>query len=124
MRLAGSKVPASARGRINADEDRRHHEIALTFHAKLAEQSDNELLGFIIRFMADILSEVTTSCRLFEPANLELWSRGREYQLRLVEALRFGNAQMARDVMAEHMKFAEKLMIQQELRVKRQFGDL
>ena len=108
----------------NAEEDRRHHEIALTFHAKLAEQSDNQLLGFIIRFMADTLSEVTTSRRLFEPANRELWSKGREYQLRVLKALRAGNGPMARDVMLEHMQFAEKLMIQQELRVKRQFGDL
>ncbi|MEC7644628.1 MAG: FCD domain-containing protein [Pseudomonadota bacterium] len=107
----------------DAEEDRRHHEIALTFHAKLAEQSENQLLGFIIRFMADTLSEVTTSRRLFEPTNRELWSKGREYQLRVLKALRAGNGQMARDVMLEHMQFAEKLMIQQELRVKRQFGD-
>jgi DNA-binding FadR family transcriptional regulator len=107
----------------DAEEDRRHHEIALTFHAKLAEKSDNQLLGFIIRFMAETLSEVTTGRRLFEPANRELWSKGREYQLRVLKALRAGNGQMARDVMLEHMKFAEKLMIQQELRVKRQFGD-
>jgi DNA-binding GntR family transcriptional regulator len=40
-----------------------------------------------------------------------------------LKALRAGNGQMARDVMLEHMQFAEKLMIQQELRVKRQFGD-
>lgn len=105
-----------------AEEDRRHHEIALTFHAKLAEQSDNQLLGFIIRFMADTLSEVTTSRRLFEPANHELWAKGRDYQLRLLEALRAGNSQRARDIMSEHMQFAEKLMLQQELRVKRQFG--
>ena len=107
----------------DAEEDRRHHEIALTFHAKLAEQSDNQLLGFIIRFMAETLSEVTTGRRLFEPTNRELWSRGREYQLRVLKALRIGNGQMARDIMLEHMQFAEKLMIQQELRVKRQFGD-
>ena len=55
--------------------------------------------------------------------NRELWSKGREYQLRVLKALRAGNGQMARDVMLEHMQFAEKLMIQQELRVKRQFGD-
>ena len=107
----------------DAEEDRRHHEIALTFHAKLAEQSDNQLLGFIIRFMAETLSEVTTGRRLFEPANRELWSKGREYQLRVLKALKIGNGQMARDIMLEHMQFAEKLMIQQELRVKRQFGD-
>ena len=107
----------------DAEEDRRHHEIALTFHAKLAQQSNNQLLGFIIRFMADTLSQVTTSRRLFEPANRELWSKGREYQLRVLKALRAGDGSMARDVMLEHMQFAERLMVQQELRVKRQFGD-
>ena len=36
----------------------------------------NQLLGFIIGFMAEVLSEVTTNRRLFEPRNTELWAKG------------------------------------------------
>jgi len=38
--------------------------------------------------------------------------------------LETGDAQQAREIMAKHMAFAEKLMQQQELRVERKFGDL
>lgn len=106
------------------EDDRRHHEASLRFHARLAAYAKNHLLGFIIGFMAEVLSEVTTTRRLFEPPNHQLWERGREFQLKLLQALEAGNAQEAREIMAQHMAFAEKLMQQQELRVERKFGDL
>jgi DNA-binding FadR family transcriptional regulator len=74
--------------------------------------------------MAEVLSEVTTTRRLFEPPNHQLWPRGREFQLQLLRALETVDAQQAREIMAKHMAFAEKLMQQQELRVERKFGDL
>lgn len=74
--------------------------------------------------MAEVLSEVTTTRRLFEPPNHQLWARGREFQLQLLRALETGDAQQAREIMAKHMAFAEKLMQQQELWVERKFGDL
>ena len=106
------------------EDDRRHHEASLRFHARLAAHAENHLLGFIIGFMAEVLSEVTTTRRLFEPPNHELWAKGREFQLNLLQALETGDAQRAREIMAQHMSFAEKLMHQQELRVERKLGDL
>ena len=53
-----------------------------------------------------------------------LWARGCEFQLKLLQALKTGDAQEAREIMAQHMAFAEKLMQQQELRVEQKFGDL
>ena len=41
-----------------------------------------------------------------------------------VQSLEAGDAQKAREIMAQHMAFAEKFMQQQELRVERKFGDL
>lgn len=108
----------------NNEEDRRHHGASLRFHAKLAAHAENHLLGFIIGFMVEILSEVTITRRLFEPSNYQLWARGRDFQLKLLRALEAGNAQQAREIMTEHMTFAEKLMQQQELRVERKFGGL
>jgi len=108
----------------NKEEDRLHHEAALRFHACLAQHSTNQLLGFIIGFMAEVLSEVTTNRRLFEPRNTELWAKGRDFQLALLDALQQGDGALARQIMSDHMAFAEKLMLQQELSVERKFGDL
>ena len=108
----------------NKEEDRQHHEASLRFHATLAAHAQNHFLGFIIGFMAEILSEVTTTRRLFEPPNHQLWARGREFQLKLLRALEDGNEHQAREIMTQHMVFAENLMQQQELRVERKFGDL
>ena len=74
--------------------------------------------------MAEILSEVTTTRRLFEPPNHQLWARGREFQLKLLRALEDGNEHQAREIMTQHMVFAENFMQQQEFRVERKFGDL
>ena len=74
--------------------------------------------------MAEVLSEVTTNRRLFEPRNTELWAKGREFQLSLLTALKQGDPTATRKIMSDHMEFAETLMLQQEVRVERKFGDL
>ncbi|WP_010138464.1 FadR/GntR family transcriptional regulator [Oceanicola sp. S124] len=102
------------------EEEREQHVASLRFHQLLADYARNELLGFVIGFMAQILSDLTVYRRLYEPANPELWARGRAYQLDLLEALRGGDPDRARRVMADHMATAEALMEGQEtLMVKR-----
>ena len=108
----------------NREEDRLHHEATLQFHASLARHSKNQLLSFIIGFMAEVLSEVTTNRQLFEPRNTELWAKGQEFQFSLLTALEQGDPIATRQIMSDHMGFAETLMLQQEVRVKRKFGDL
>ena len=103
------------------EEEKNHHYNALQFHAKLAEFSKNELLKFIIKFMAKLLSEVTIDRRLFEPSNHELWQKGRNYQIKLINALQKGEKEKTYKIMYNHMCFAEKLMAKQETLVGKKF---
>jgi DNA-binding FadR family transcriptional regulator len=103
------------------DEEREQHVASLRFHALLAEQSGNDLLGFLIDFMVNMLSDLTVYRKLYEPPNAELWKRGRAFQTELIDALRAGDADTARLVMRDHMETAQKLMEGQEARMQRRF---
>ncbi|MGR3320951.1 MAG: FadR/GntR family transcriptional regulator [Pseudooceanicola sp.] len=105
----------------SAEEEREQHVASLRFHQRLSEFAENALLGFLIGFMAKILSDLTVYRKLYEPPNVELWSKGRAYQIQLVSALREGDATRARLVMSDHMATAEALMEGQEARVLRRF---
>ncbi|MWB79002.1 FCD domain-containing protein [Pseudooceanicola sp. 216_PA32_1] len=114
-------VATYAHPSATVEEERDQHVASLRFHQLLADFAENALLGFLIGFMAQILTDVTVYRRLYEPPNVELWSRGRAYQLQLVEALRMGDSDRARLVMADHMATAEALMEGQEARVLKRF---
>ena len=103
------------------EEEREQHIASLRFHALLAEMSGNPLLRFLIRFTANMLAEITVSRRLYAQPNRELWSSGRDYQLRLVAALRAGDAKQARQIMSDHMKNAHRLMLMQETVLTQRF---
>ena len=103
------------------DEEREQHVASLRFHAILAEQAENALLGFLIEFMVNMLSDLTVYRKLYSPPNIELWAKGRDYQVRLLEALRSGNADAARSIMADHMGTAQTLMEGQEAEMLRRF---
>lgn len=101
--------------------EREQHVASLRFHALLAEQADNALLGFLIDFMVNMLSDLTVYRKLYEPPNLELWQRGAAFHLELIHALRVGDADTARLVMRDHMETAQKLMEGQEAEMQRRF---
>ncbi len=103
------------------EEERDQHVASLQFHQHLASCADNVLLGFLVGFMARMLSDITVKRRLYEPTNLELWERGRDCHLRLIDALRRGRAGEARKIMTSHMKGAASSMEKQEDRVERMF---
>ncbi|GHE05631.1 GntR family transcriptional regulator [Allgaiera indica] len=103
------------------EEERAQHVDSLRFHAILAEAAENELLGFIIGFMTSVLSDITVTRRLYAPPNQELWQRGRDYQRRLLMALREGDAGAARAIMKAHMQTAQALMEGQEAEMLRRF---
>jgi GntR family transcriptional regulator, transcriptional repressor for pyruvate dehydrogenase complex len=105
----------------NLDEEREQHVASLRFHALLAEQSDNPLLGFLIDFMVNMLSDLTVYRKLYSPPNLELWEKGKAFQLELIDALRIGDGDTARLVMRDHMETAQKLMEGQEAEMLRRF---
>jgi len=109
------------------EEEREQHIASLRFHAVLAEMSGNPLMRFLIRFTANMLSDITVSRRLYAPPNRELFESGLDYQLRLVAALRAGDADAARAILADHMRNAHRLMRLQETVLTQRFlpeGDI
>ena len=103
------------------EEEREQHIASLRFHALLAEQADNALLGFLIDFMVNMLSDLTVYRKLYEPPNEELWQRGSAFHFELIDALRIGDAESARLIMRDHMETAQKLMEAQEVEMQRRF---
>jgi len=119
-RLEANIAEYSAPSR-SLDEEREQHVNSLRFHAILAEHADNPLLGFVIDFMVNLLSDLTVYRQLYSPPNQELWARGRDYQQRLVTALREGDAGAARAIMKAHMQTAWTLMRGQEAEMMKRF---
>lgn len=118
LRDMAHKFPEPAR---SPEEEKEQHISSLLFHARLADAADNELLGFVISFMARILSDLTVYRRLYATPNKELWERGRKHQIDLVEALAKGDGHLAHAIMTSHMEGAERMMNQQEMRITREF---
>lgn len=114
--MARYKAPADT-----AEEERVQHVDSLLFHAKLAEFADNAILGFMIGFLAEILTELTVYKRLYSKPNHELWREGRDHQVALIDALQEGDPDRARRVMLEHMELARRLMENQEAVVMKRF---
>ena len=102
---------------LNEHQDRLHHEAALKFHGCLADFANNALLGFIIKFMAQMLTEVTVNRELFRPTNYKLWKMGLDFHKDLLIALKVGDSEKAKKIMYEHMCVAEKLLLKQEAMV-------
>lgn len=109
----------SAPAADSAEGEAARHAASLRFHAELAGMSPNPLLRFVVRFLAEMLGEVTVARGLHDPADPELWAAGPAYQAELLEALRAGDAERARAVMAAHMTTAQRLMRAREARVRR-----
>jgi len=105
----------------SAEEEREQHIASLRFHALLATQSKNKLLGFLIDFMTNMLADLTVYRKLYNPPNVELWQKGRDYQVHLVQALRDGDAKAAHQIMGDHMATAQTLMSLQEAEMQKRF---
>ena len=106
---------------LDLDEERAQHLASLRFHARLAQHARNELLGFLIGFMAQVLSDLTVSRELYAPVNPELRRRGYAYQTDLLAALRRGDKAGTRNIMRAHMEAAQALMQDQEAQVLSRF---
>lgn len=102
-------------------EEREQHIESLRFHALLAEMSGNPLLRFLIRFIANMLADITVSRKLYAQPNQELWATGLDYQSRLIGALRSGDSAAARAILSEHMQNAHRLMRMQETVLTQRF---
>ncbi|SLN26470.1 FadR/GntR family transcriptional regulator [Roseisalinus antarcticus] len=118
LREMAHRHPEPAR---SPEEEKQQHISSLAFHARIADAAENELLGFVISFMARILTDLTVYRRLYEAPNRELWERGRRHQIELVDALERGDGPLARAIMLSHMEGAESMMNAQEIRIAREF---
>jgi len=106
---------------VSGEEEWQQRIAELEFHARLAEKSSNPLLSFTCGFLVSLLQDLTVCRKIYERPNPELREQGLFYQQRLIDAFRARNADMARDIMREHMNFAQKVMEHQEAEVKREF---
>lgn len=100
---------------INIKEETAQHISSLAFHAKMASFTKNEVLGFIIRFLTNVLTEHTVHHALFEPKDAELWTKGRDFQMQLLDAFRNKDSEKARKIMRSHMIYARSVMLGREI---------
>jgi GntR family transcriptional repressor for pyruvate dehydrogenase complex len=103
------------------DEERQQRLAELEFHELLVGYCPNPLMTFACRFLISLLKNLTICRRIYDIPNPELREHGRSYQLRLMTALRKGNAAAARRIMDQHMRYAGHVMEVQEAFVARQF---
>jgi DNA-binding GntR family transcriptional regulator len=103
------------------EEERQQRVAELEFHELLVGFCPNPLMTFVCRFLISLLKNLTICRRIYDIPNPELRESGRSYQLRLMAALRKGNATAAGRIMDQHMRYAGRLMEVQEAFVARQF---
>lgn len=96
----------------------------LEFHSVLAELCPNPLLGFLCTFLQNLLKELAICRRIYDRPNPELRETGLHYQLRLIHALRNGDAEAAEILMAEHMQAAQTYMESSEVELSAGFLQL
>jgi len=83
----------------------------LEFHAVLAANSDNHLLGFVCGFLVRLLQDMAVCRDIYTKPNPELRETGLSYQVRLLRAIKAGDAARARTLMRDHMAEAEAYML-------------
>ena len=94
-----------------AEEEYQQRLAELDFHAELARQSGNEILGFVCVFLLSLLRDMTVCREIYSRPNPELRERGLHYQVQLLRAIKAGDAERARSIMREHMEEAERYML-------------
>jgi len=97
-----------------AEEEYAQRLAELDFHAVLAELSPNRVLGLVCGFLQRLLKELAVCRRIYEAPHPELRQTALHYQLELMRALRSGDAEAARAVMARHMARARDYMVSTE----------
>ncbi|USZ49364.1 FadR/GntR family transcriptional regulator [Halomonas sp. DN3] len=104
------------------DAERQQHIDSLDFHEQLAQLSGgNPLLSFIIRFTAQVLSDLTVYRRLYEPGDHHIGPAGCQYHAWLLDAIEAGDGERARILMREHLLEAQAVMHDNEAQVRRGF---
>lgn len=79
---------------------------ALAFHARLAREAGNPLLGVLVGCLARALSEIAASEEGEVPPVSVYLRKGQDYRRLLISALRDGDAREARRIMLDHLETA------------------
>lgn len=93
----------------------------LDFHSVLAELCPNPVLGLFCGFLQTLLREMVVCRRIYDIPHPELRDTALHYQIRLVRALKAGDADGAREIMAEHMVTARDYMVRMEASIAGRF---
>jgi DNA-binding FadR family transcriptional regulator len=94
------------------EEEYRQRLAELDFHAELARSASNRLLGFTAVFLLSLLRDMTVCREIYSEPNPQLRETGLNYQVRLLRAIKAGDAAQAKTIMYEHMLEAEKYMLE------------
>lgn len=94
-----------------AEEEYQQRLAELDFHAELARNSPNRLLGFVSVFLLSLLRDMTVCREIYQEPNPQLRETGLHYQVTLLRAIKAGDADKARKIMFDHMVDAETYMI-------------
>jgi len=95
----------------SAEEEYSQRLAELDFHAELARHAPNRLLGFIAVFLLSLLRDMTVCRDIYQQPNPKLRETGLNYQVRLLRAIKAGDAEKARTIMLQHMVEAERYML-------------
>jgi DNA-binding FadR family transcriptional regulator len=130
--LAGKLTPAAlsllqAKVRLYEDEpttmeeEYRQRMAELDFHDELARLCQNQLLGFLCRFLVSLLRDTAVCRDIYQQHNPALRETGLHYQVALLRAIKAGDADRACAVMRNHMIAAEAYMLERaEIRRRRE----
>lgn len=94
----------------NKGEEYRQRLAELDFHSVLAELCPNEVLGFVCGFLQNLLRNLSICRRIYDKPNPQLRESGLNYQVRLLSAFNDQDAELAREVMYQHMCAAHEYM--------------
>lgn len=97
-----------------AEEEYAQRLAELDFHTVLADLSPNPVLGLVCGFLQRLLKELAVCRRIYETPHPVLRRTALHYQVELLRALRAGDPEAARTVMAEHMAAARDYMVSME----------
>lgn len=96
----------------SAEEEYRQRLAELDFHTELARNNPNRLISFVANFLLSLLRDMTVCREIYHLPNPDLRETGLHYQVRLLRAIRAGEAERARTIMADHMVEAEAYMME------------
>lgn len=97
---------------VSGEDEYRQRLAELDFHAELARHSPNRVLGFVAVFLLSLLRDLAVCREIYQLPNPALRESGLNYQVRLLRAIKAGDAEKAREIMREHMHEAARYMLE------------